>query len=145
MNFAEFPSTLEGDISAPAARMLGMQGRPPKVLKHYPNRIREVREAKGLTQQALAKLVPTSHQNIQKWELGGREVTLARLDQVARALKVPAHTLINGSDQAADEQERALIELFRRVPAERRSEVIRIISVLASSPETPAGQRRKAS
>lgn len=70
-------------------------GRPPMRLDRPPNRIREVREDKGLTIEQLADRLDMPHQMLSRYELGRTRVTLERLEQIATALGVPAYTLIN--------------------------------------------------
>lgn len=132
---------MQADVATRSVQILPMPGRPPKILKTYPNRIREVREAKGLTQQQVSRAMGTSHQTIEKWELGKTDVGLQRLERVARALGVPTHTLVNGSNPANDSEERALIDLFRRLPANERRRALQLLTVLIP-PEEPHERRR---
>lgn len=50
------------------------------------NRIKEVRERKGITQGQLAKLLGTTQGAVQFWENGKREPTIQRLKDIAKAL-----------------------------------------------------------
>lgn len=51
-----------------------------------PNRLKELREAAGLTQQQLAELVGTAGQQIGKLEKGERKLTLEWMERIGRAL-----------------------------------------------------------
>ncbi|HUC61082.1 MAG TPA: helix-turn-helix domain-containing protein [Alphaproteobacteria bacterium] len=59
--------------------------------------LRKIREARGLSQPALAKLVRTSQQQIDRLEKGQRALTLKWARRLAPALGVQAHEL--GPDQ----------------------------------------------
>ena len=52
-------------------------------------RIREIRKAKGLTQEQLAELVNIEQKHVSRIELGKNAPTIDRLDQFSKALNVP--------------------------------------------------------
>lgn len=58
------------------------------------NRIREVLEAKGMTQAELADLLDVRFQTINRFCNGHREPTLDMLYRIAKALKVSPRELI---------------------------------------------------
>ena len=89
----------------------GMVGRPPKRLVNPPNRIREVRGE--MTQAALGLACGVSNETVRKWETGENELTLARLERVAKALKVRPGALLNDYEPGRDEDERELLAAFR--------------------------------
>ncbi|MBY0354952.1 MAG: helix-turn-helix domain-containing protein, partial [Rickettsiales bacterium] len=62
------------------------------------NRIRERRNALGITQEELGKALrdSLSHQQIQKYEKGENSISCARLVQIAEALGVTAGSLLEG-------------------------------------------------
>lgn len=52
-------------------------------------RIREIRKARGLTQEQLAELVDVEQKHVSRIELGKNYPTIGRLEKMATALKVP--------------------------------------------------------
>ena len=62
-----------------------------------PNRIREIREAHGLSGIQLAKLAETSVQQIYRLEMGDRKLTLQWMKRIADALKVNEYELLGES------------------------------------------------
>lgn len=52
----------------------------------FPNRIRQLREARGLTLDQLAKAVGTTNQQVSHLELGKRELTVDWLRRLGAAL-----------------------------------------------------------
>lgn len=59
-------------------------------------RLREKREAVGLTQIALGKLLGVTFQQIQKYETATSRISAARLMAMARVLKVPITYFYDG-------------------------------------------------
>lgn len=57
-------------------------------------RIREIRQARGLTLEALAEMAGISRSYLNELELGAKTINANRLDQVARALSVRVEDLI---------------------------------------------------
>lgn len=58
----------------------------PRRRTDFPNRIRELREARGLTLDQLAQAVGTTNQQVSHLELGKRELTVAWLRRLADVL-----------------------------------------------------------
>lgn len=58
------------------------------------NRIRELREAKGLTQDALGKMIGVQQGAIAKYEAGTRELSITRATQIADALGVELYEVL---------------------------------------------------
>lgn len=63
------------------------------------DRAREAREAAGLTQEQLGKLIGASQPEVSRWEAGGRILSLADFLAIADALKVPAAALLPDEHQ----------------------------------------------
>lgn len=57
-------------------------------------RIRELRKAKGLSQEDLAEMIDSSNSYVGHVERGERNVTLHTLDKIAQALKVEVKELL---------------------------------------------------
>lgn len=60
--------------------------------------VRAHRERLGLSQQALAKELNVSFQQLQKYEKGSNRISAGRLAEIARALAVPVVDLFAGID-----------------------------------------------
>lgn len=87
------------------------------------------------------KLTGYSVQTLQKWETGERPIPLWKLEKIAKALKVPAHTLVADYDPASGDQERALLAIFRRLwPGDRRRGLALLSALEAQDDKTAAGQ-----
>lgn len=62
------------------------------------NRIKELREAKGYTQEDLAQLAGVTGQAISFWETGKRNITTINAEKIAKALNVSPSFLVGWSD-----------------------------------------------
>lgn len=112
-----------------------MTGRPSNPLPRPPNRIKEVREAKGLTQNWVAERVGVTGESIRKYETGDVAISIFQLERVARALGVPAHTLLNDYIPPSD-HETALLSIFKRLSHSDRLQAISLVSWLETQAKT---------
>lgn len=96
------------------------RGRKSKPIPNAPNRIQEVRLARGFTQEYVAEAAGVSGEQVRKWETGENEITLGKLQQVARRLGVLPHTLLKDYDPGRGEEERALLAIFRSLTTSER-------------------------
>jgi phage repressor protein C with HTH and peptisase S24 domain len=71
-----------------------MRGRQPSRLNSPPNRIRELRLARGLGQEGLAAIIGAAHTDIGRWERGDRPVKVDKLKRIAAALGVSPADLL---------------------------------------------------
>ena len=110
-------------------------GRPPNPLRHPPNRLREVREIKGLSLAAVKKLSGFPAQTLQRWETGERPIPLWKLEKIARALGVPAYKLLKDYDAVRDEQDRTLLAIFGRFSPSERQRAIALLAALEAHDE----------
>lgn len=85
-----------------------------------PNRIRELRKARGLTLDALGHAAGISKQHLSKIEVGERELTVAWLQRLARPLGVPPADLLPFDLGGLDAAERKLVQTRREVPEAAR-------------------------
>jgi putative transcriptional regulator len=62
--------------------------------KRFPMRLKQLREARGLSQAALAEKVGLSREYIARLETGKHDPPLSRVEKLAKALKVPIEKLL---------------------------------------------------
>lgn len=74
--------------SAPAARRSTLRAEPPPVLRQIGERIRELRKARGLSQDKLAYAIPLDRAHIGSIERGIKAPTVLTLLRIADALEV---------------------------------------------------------
>jgi transcriptional regulator with XRE-family HTH domain len=93
-------------------------------LPHASTRIRELRIARNWSQQDLADHLidpktgrSMTRQTAQRWETDDRDLTLDKLEIVARAFGVPRRDLLPEGDGLSD-AERALVEWHRTLAGE---------------------------
>jgi transcriptional regulator with XRE-family HTH domain len=77
------------------------------------NRIREVRESKGLKPWQVAEMIGRDRSTISRLETGKQAATQRDLTDIAKALGVNPLDLITDAPVAQTERERALLELIR--------------------------------
>jgi transcriptional regulator with XRE-family HTH domain len=130
MDAAPFPMDFQWPTITPAVTFGRMAGRPSKPIVNPPNRIREAREARGLTQEQIAKQLGVAGETIRKYETGENAVSVYALQRVAKALGVPAYTLLNDWEPERGEQERALATLFRRLTPRERDRALSVLAAL---------------
>lgn len=114
-------------------------------------RIKRLRENKGLSQEALANAVGVKYQSVQEWERkNGTAPTRKRVAAVAKALGVSVSTLISGETSGVAEpqqqyhheaqnmartaREEMLLELFRGLtPEQQREATIKILATVQAN------------
>jgi transcriptional regulator with XRE-family HTH domain len=83
--------------------------------------IRRIRNLRGISQMKLASDINVSYQQIQKYEKGSSQLTVARLKQIADSFGVSLQTFIEtgpesvGDDLRLSRNEIRLIKIFRRL------------------------------
>lgn len=103
------------------------------------NRIRELRTARDMSQQALGDAIGCSKMTISDLERGNQELTLEYMRRIARVMKVkPADLMLDedNPDRLTD-QERMLIDDYRNSSDEKRELIMRVA-------EPPAERRNVA-
>jgi transcriptional regulator with XRE-family HTH domain len=130
----EFPQAFLARKSPLAVTMRAMAGRPSKTIIHPPNRIQQIRKAKGLTLEWLAEQIGKSDETVRKYETGDEGVspTLYVLERIAKALGVKAHVLVNDYDARAEAEAAALLAIFRRLGADERERALSVLAALES-------------
>ena len=103
------------------------------------NRIRELRQAKGLTLEQVASVVGVGKSTVRKWETG--MIANMRRDKIADLAKAlgttPAYLMgwkeeEEENKKAPDELqltegERMMLELFRRIPEDRQAAALELL------------------
>lgn len=92
----------------------------------FGRRVRQAREAAGLTQERFAELVGISPQNISCVERGLAGVSLTVLKRMCQILSVPSDTLLMGGNLGGNEVE-ALAVRLRQLPPEQFQVVREVI------------------
>lgn len=111
---------------------------------HVANRIREIREKQGLTQDQLAEMVGTTTQQISRLELGQRGLDVEWMERIAAALgKRPAALIDEIADTASglpgegefakDAEEVWLLKAWRALEKDEQAILKRALHGLASS------------
>ncbi len=101
----------------------------------WPNRLRELREGAGLSQQNLAQRIGVSKVTISELERGKMRLDVQYMRRLAAALEVKAADLLQVEDNpdSLDQFERRLIEHLRQATIEERQAVDTVINLLIVS------------
>lgn len=101
-------------------------------------RIKRLREAKGMSKAALARAVNQTYQNVQHWEKGPTAPARKVLQAVAAALGVTPQELLYGStapikiNPSADPRAQELSRLFDLLDDEGKGAVLGIVRSMAA-------------
>jgi transcriptional regulator with XRE-family HTH domain len=103
-----------------------------------PNRIRELRMARNMSQQAVADLVGVSKVTISDLERGEMRLDVEYMKRIAAALSVPPHKPVTAADLlppnanpwSLDEDEQEIIMRYRMANKEQRQQVQRMADVI---------------
>jgi len=111
-----------------------------------PNRIREWRLARGLSQDALADIVGCSKMQISGLERGKPKLNMKWMRQLAPALGVAPADLLSYEDnpRGLSDEEWALIQQFRNADERGRDELQRVADVLLPFRAPPEEDGRNA-
>ena len=114
-------------------------------VQNAPNRIRELRMAAHLSQQAVADRVGVAKMTISALETGKMQLTLEYMRRVAAALGVATTDLMPFDDNpdALSIEERRLIDALRAASPEQREQLHRVAEVIAPARD-PSIQPRRA-
>ena len=131
----------KGPIVPGPVKVRAMAGRPSQPLKNPPNRIREVRESKGLTLREVGNRAGFSEQVVQRYETGENKIRVWQLERIARALGVPAYALMNDCETGLHDATRTLLAIFRRLSPSAQRRAVRLLAALeADDHDLAAGQ-----
>lgn len=79
-------------------------------------RIRQIRQEAGMSQQTLGHALDVSFQQIQKYETGANRISVNRLLQIARALNVDIRCFFDGIATGAKSPSFSTPSVAKRVP-----------------------------
>ena len=115
------------------------------VKEALPNRIKECRQRRGLTQCRLAELVNATTQQISHLERGERQLTLHWMVRIGAALRCEPAELLPSIDSGweDDPREETLLALFRALPSADQDSLLRIGRAMAQ-PDTAVVASRQA-
>lgn len=102
--------------------------------KPSPNRLREWREAAGLSQEDLAERLGTTAQTISRKETGARTLTLDELDQIAPVLGCRPADLLADGDSVLSEEERRLLRAYSELEEADRQALLQLARSLSGQP-----------
>lgn len=94
----------------------------------FGERLKKIRELKGLTRTELAKLLNISYRTLLRWEKGESAPSIKELRELTRILEVPESYLLGKSDTliAANTLETKL----KRLPPEAKEELETVLDYL---------------
>lgn len=97
-----------------------------------PNRIRELRLAADLSQQALADAIGVSKVTISDLERGKMQLTVDYMRRLARALRVATADLLARDDNpySLSVQEREFVDRLREADPDQRDQLARVADVM---------------
>jgi len=103
----------------------------------FADRLKHLRESKGLSQNALAKAIETHHSRISRYELGTSKPRPDMMRKLSGALEVSIEYLKDGLTSTIDESEldKELFELFKKtqnLSPDKKSTVINVIKAFFS-------------
>ncbi len=117
-------------------------------IENMAQKIKELRQAKGLTLEQVANVVGVGKSTVRKWETG--MIANMKRDKIADLAKAlgttPAHLMgwtedikkeenIPPEEHELSEGEKILLDLFRRVPTEQQQLVLQMIRAALGSQE----------
>src|ERR1700759_4165983 len=79
------------------------RGHATDIDAHVGERLRKLREERGLSQEALGQKVDVSFQQIQKYERGANRGGASRLFEFSQVLDVPVESFFNGLARDAED------------------------------------------
>jgi transcriptional regulator with XRE-family HTH domain len=105
----------------------------PELTKRIATRVRELREARGLSQEALAERTELAVETISRTERGTLLPSLGTLRALARGLELPMKDLLEEGEERSlpglllSEEEREVVQRLRRLPAEARFGLVHLL------------------
>jgi len=103
----------------------------------FPNRIRELRLARGLSQAALAERADTDQSTIDRLEKGGRRLTDHYMRRISTAMQVSVADLVPGASlgPSLEPLEAEILERFRKASHVNRMAIVHILRSATGEPD----------
>jgi transcriptional regulator with XRE-family HTH domain len=101
-------------------------------MEQMPNRIRELRKARGIQLQQLAERIGCANSMMSDLETGKRELSYHWMKVIARALKVQVADLLSAKDNSKSltADERQLLDLYTRADEQKRAQLLQMARIL---------------
>lgn len=93
------------------------------------NRLKQIRQDLGMTQQQLAELCDTSNQQIQRLEAGERRLSDVWIEKISTALKIPVWYLFVDPETMPNEEDMRIISAYNKAPEHMKQAVRTILFV----------------
>lgn len=111
-----------------------MRGRrPAESQTHFPNRLREWRNARGYSLEKLAGLTNQKHQSVARHETGANQMTLVQMELYAKALQIKPEELLNNSLRISPAI-RDLVALLENLPPTEQERLLSMTRAFAAPP-----------
>ena len=122
--------------SACSAALMPVRRRDQPLLDRIGERLRKVREARGLTQRGLAERMGVEPETISRAETGALSLSLTNLAAMARVLGMQMHDLVAAVEDpvpsaSASADETELLALFHELDAAGRRVVLASVRGIA--------------
>jgi transcriptional regulator with XRE-family HTH domain len=104
-----------------------------RAMDQLPNRIRELRKARGMKLEALANRVGCAVSMMSDLERGNRDLTHHWMKIVARVLKVQVADLLSDKEnsKSLSAAERELVDLYSAADEAQRAQMLQMMRILA--------------
>lgn len=112
---------------------------------HIGAKLRERRQALRLSQNELGQMVGIAGQQIQKYECGENRISISRMWELARALKLPMTFFYQGLESAApaalptrgdlgkDREAREFVRNYYAMPGAQRKQFLNMLNAVANT------------
>lgn len=100
---------------------------PSALIGRLARRLRDVRDAKGMSRRVLSEKSNISQRYLAQLEAGKGNISVSLLERVAQALGVPMHALIV-PNLAVDREAQEIAALYETAPSNTRHEVKKLLN-----------------
>jgi transcriptional regulator with XRE-family HTH domain len=97
------------------------------------NYIRQMREKRGMSQEALAERLNTFNQQISHLELGKRRLTWEWMVRISEVLECHPLDLVDHPSPSVAREERHLLDAYRALTPSQRDTIVKMATTLAES------------
>ncbi len=101
--------------------------------KETGNRILNTRLSRGFTREKLAEKADISVQFLADIEKGKKSMTITTLRNISSALLVTTDYIVNGKEDTSLEIENEILEIFRIIPPDKRSNALELLKIFAKA------------